>query len=91
MPDTFDLARQQNAINRQLNLGIIFSLVWLFGLGSLISFVLGLRAMHSIGEDDQLRGTGRAWWCVIAGGIGTIFLICLVLAIVLHQLRIGGH
>jgi hypothetical protein len=85
-------SREQHALNRQLWYGVVFSLIWLFGLGSLYSFIQGIRALRTIRESDYpLQGTLRAWWCVVVGGLGTIFLLCLALSIVLYYLGIESR
>ena len=89
MLDANLLARQQYDVNRQLSRGILFSILWFSGIGSLYSFILGIRALGAIrGSNYRLRGRYRAWWCIVTGGLGTIFLLSIVAAIVLYNLGI---
>jgi uncharacterized membrane protein YdcZ (DUF606 family) len=82
--------REQQTINSRLFRGILFSNLWCFGIGSLYSLILGIRVLRAIDDSDyQLRGKYRAWWCVVVGGLGTLFLFCVLLAIVLYYLGIG--
>jgi hypothetical protein len=60
----------QDQIDRSLKWGIVFSIFWLVGLGSLYAFIQGLRARNAIARSEgNLIGTGKAWWCIIAGGV----------------------
>jgi hypothetical protein len=64
----------QDQIDRSLKWGIVFSIFWLVGLGSLYALVQGLRARKAIARSEGiLVGTGKAWWCIIAGGFGVLW------------------
>jgi len=64
----------QREIDSILLRGIIFSLVWLAGIGSAIAIYSGLKAKKMIAQlGPEAKGTGRAWWCIIAGGLGLSF------------------
>jgi hypothetical protein len=78
----------QQQIDALLKKGIVFSIVWLAGIGSLISVLLGVKAKRLIAESDGATGMGRVWWCLIVGGMGiAIWLPIIVLSIVnnLHK------
>ena len=65
--------RLQVRVDSLLRWGIVFSLVWLAGLGSLIAFVLGMRARTLIRRwGGGLIGSRRAWWCLIVGAVGML-------------------
>lgn len=76
----------QNRVDRLLRWGIIFSLLWLMGAGSLIAVLNGVRAKRLI-EDSQglLRGQGRVWWCIVVGGIGLAVWIPLLIVAAVNQ------
>ena len=66
-----DIRLRQYQVDSMLKFGIICSIVWMMGFGSLIAFFYGLRARSIIkSSDGQLVGMGRAKWCIYAGGFG---------------------
>jgi hypothetical protein len=66
-------------VDRILRWGIIFSLLWLVGLGSALAVFNGVRARRLIGASNgQLAGIGRAWWCIIVGGLGLLIWLPIV-------------
>ena len=77
----------QYQINRQLYFGVVFSIVWLFGIGSLYSCIQGVRALQTIRYSEyRLRGSLRAWWCIIVGGLGGVFFIWLAVTFAMYQM-----
>jgi len=72
MPD-IDRVEAQRQIDAVLRRGIIFSIVWLAGIGSVIAIFCGLRAKKLIAQlGTEASGTGRVWWCLIVGGVGLL-------------------
>ncbi len=70
----------QDQIDKTLKWGIVFSIVWLTGLGSLFAIVLGLKARKAINTSGgTLIGTGRVWWCLVVGGLGLAFWLPIIL------------
>ena len=64
----------QHKVDLLLNRGIIFSVLWLGGIGSLIAVISATKAYNIIHEsNDNLTGKGKVWFCFILGGIGIIF------------------
>ncbi|WP_428308206.1 hypothetical protein [Lacipirellula sp.] len=85
MTDTELLAEQQR-ISARLHRGVIFSNVWLCGIGSLYSLIIGIDALRAIRRaDGMLYGKWRAWWCVSVGGLGSLFLVWFALTLTLHM------
>lgn len=77
----------QDQIDRTLKWGIVFSIVWLMGLGSLFAVLSGLKARKAINASGgALVGTGKVWWCLIVGGLGIAFWLALFVAVVLPLL-----
>ena len=70
----------QDQIDKTLKWGIVFSIVWLMGLGSLLAILLGLKARKAINTSGgTLIGTGRVWWCLVVGGLGLAFWLPIIL------------
>jgi len=79
----------QIELNSRLRRGLLFSLLWFCGVGSMYAFVVGVFALRDIRRSSfELEGSGRAWWCVVNGGIGAAFLLWCLLTFVLYQLGI---
>jgi hypothetical protein len=78
----------QPQLNSKLRWAVVFSVVWLFGLGSAFAFTQALRARRYILESNgNLRGTGRVWWCLIVGAIGMVLWLPLLGIIIINQFR----
>lgn len=77
-PDEARRLELQIRVSKMLADGFIFSIVWLAGIGSLLAFLKGLRAMRIIQQSNgALTGKVMAWWCIIFGGLGTILFLIL--------------
>jgi membrane protein YqaA with SNARE-associated domain len=80
----------QQRVNYILRYGIILSIFWLAGIGSLISIILGLKAMNIIKHSNMsVSGLGRARWCIIVGSLGVILCFLIVLALIIPVLLKG--
>ena len=60
----------------------VFSILWLYGLGSLLGFALGLVSLHRIRESGR-RGHALAMAGAWVGAIG--FLVTVTAAIIVYQ------
>jgi hypothetical protein len=68
-----DYKKLQNHVDHLLRRGILFSLLWLAGFGSLYAFINGLRARKLIKQSNGfLKGNGKVWWCLIMGAFGIL-------------------
>jgi len=75
----------QSRVDSLLKRGIVFSIVWLGGIGSLIAVVSGIKARKLINQSDgKLSGMGRVWWCLILGGIGILIWLPIVVIILIN-------
>jgi len=82
----------QTFINKQTRYGIIFSLIWLAGFGSTYAFFCGVRSLKRIkGSEHRLYGKLRAWWCVIVGGLGMLFLLYFIGTFILYSMGFLGN
>ncbi len=78
----------QREINAVLKRGIVFSIVWLAGFGSLIAIMSGLKAKRLIAESKGAAfGIGRVRWCLIVGSIGLAIWIPVIVIAVINNLR----
>jgi len=70
----------------ELKWGIVFSLLWLAGIGSIVALLLGWKAIIAIkASNGTLVGAGRGWWCLIVGGLGLLFWLALVIVGISNQ------
>jgi hypothetical protein len=76
----------QRQVDRMLKWGIVFSLLWLAGIGSIVALLLGWKAITAIkASNGTLVGAGRGWWCLIVGGLGLLFWLPLVIVGISNQ------
>jgi hypothetical protein len=76
----------QSQIYRTLKWGIIFSVLWLGGLGSLLAVIFGFKANKAINASSgTLVGKGRAWWCIVVGGIGVALWFPVLIIGIINQ------
>lgn len=75
----------QYQIDRLLKWGIVSSIFWLAGIGSLFALISGLRAKRAISASDgMLVGSGKALWCIVAGSLGLAFWLPVILTGISH-------
>ncbi|MFA6092322.1 MAG: hypothetical protein WC986_05200 [Elusimicrobiota bacterium] len=71
-----NISEDQLNVNRMLNRGVLFSIIWLAGIGSAIAVAKALKARKLIQESNgKLTGNGKVWWCLIVGGLGLLFWV----------------
>lgn len=64
-----------------INVSPIALVAGYLGLGSLlclpapIALALGILALRDLARTPNRTGKGRAWFAIVAGGIGTVFLV----------------
>ncbi len=76
----------QLELDHLLRRGILFSILWLMGIGSAIAVYSGLKAKRAIGASGGvLQGSRRVWWCLIVGGLGIIIWSPLVVVAIANQ------
>ena len=81
-----DLRLKQYRLDSMLQFGIICSIVWMMGIGSLYAFLCGLRARSIIkASGGQLVGMRRARWCIIVGGIGMAAWLPVLAVVVMRR------
>ena len=84
-----ELAERQSYVNRLLSRGVIFSIFWVFGLGSFYSLYIAWKA-HRLIRDSRglLYGMGSVWFCYILGGIGASLFAGVLTAICINATRV---
>ena len=71
-----------------LGMAFVLAITGILGLGSLIALILSYKALRIIKEaDSRISGRLLAWWCILAGALGTLILPPLTIATILKQLR----
>jgi len=62
-----------------LGLAFVLSITGVYGIGSLVALILGLKALRIIGRtQSRINGRFVAWWCILVGAIGTLIVPPLV-------------
>ncbi len=85
VPSTSHLQLRVDAL---LSRGVIFSIVWLMGIGSAIAVISGLKARRLIVESGgSLKGIGRVWWCLLVGGLGLALWVPVVVVGIFNHTR----
>jgi low affinity Fe/Cu permease len=84
-----EIAELQRYVNRLLSRGVIFSIIWVFGIGSFYSVYLASKAHRIIGESQgRIRGLTSVWWCYINGGIGVVLFTMVLVVMVYNSLQV---
>ena len=79
--------RIQREVNALLKRGIIFSIIWLAGIGSLIAIMSGLKAKRLIAESKGTAlGMVGVWWCLIVGSVGVAVWVPVILIAIINNL-----
>ena len=75
----------QDTVDAMLRRGVIFSIVWLMGIGSAISIFQAFRAMRIINQSNgEIEGMGKVLWCFIVGGLGVLFWGFVMIMVIIN-------
>jgi hypothetical protein len=78
----------QEHVKSLVKWGVVFSIVWLAGIGSLVALVLGSKARNIIKQSNTtIKGMGGVWWCLILGAFGIIIWFPILFIIVINMSR----
>lgn len=71
-----------------LRRGVIFSIVWLMGVGSLIAVIQAFVARKIIQRSHgEIRGSGKVVWCLVVGRLGLLFWGYVLVMVVMSALK----
>jgi hypothetical protein len=86
MPD-IDRVEAQRQIDAVLRRGIIFSFLWLAGIGSIIAILSGLKAKKLIAQlGPEASGMRRVSWCLTVGGLGLLVWGPIIIMSIINNL-----
>jgi len=77
---------QQVKVSRMLGLAFVLSITGIGGIGSLVALILGWRALRIIRlASGRITGRWMAWWCILAGALGTLIITPLTVGAILRS------
>lgn len=77
---------QQVKVSKMLGMAFVLTISPVFGVGSLVALILGLKASRIIqASHGTISGGLMAGWCILAGALGTIVFPILTLAAILKD------
>lgn len=78
----------QVKVSKMLGFAFVLSITGLGGVGSLVAFTLGWKALRAIGKaQEKINGRLLAWWCILVGAIGTLTIPAEVILPILSALK----
>jgi hypothetical protein len=79
---------QEVKVSRMLGLAFVLSITGIGGIGSLVAFILGWRALRIIrAASGRITGRWMAWWCILAGALGALIITPITIALILRSLK----
>jgi len=77
---------QQVKVSKMLGLAFALSITGVGGIGSLVAVILGWRALRIIKTaSGRISGRRMAWWCILAGTLGTLTITPVTVAYILRS------
>jgi hypothetical protein len=78
----------QVKVSRMLGLAFALSITGIGGIGSFVALVLGWKALRNIkAASGMISGRWMAWWCILAGALGTLTITPITVALILRSLK----
>jgi hypothetical protein len=79
---------QQVRVSKMLGMAFVLSITGLLGVGSLIALIHGWKALRIIrASQGRISGRVMAWWCILAGALGTLTIPPFLIALIVKQLK----
>jgi len=79
---------QQVKVSKMLGLAFALSITGIGGIGSLLAFILGWKALRIIKTaSGRISGRWMAWWCILAGALGTLTITPITVGYILRSLK----
>ena len=86
--EAMNQSQLQSQVDAMLRRGVIYSIVWLMGIGSLIAVIQAFRARKIIQQSNgQIRGSGKVVWCLVVGGLGLLFWGYVLVMVIISAAR----
>lgn len=77
----------QVKVSKMLGMAFVLSITSIFGVGSFVALILGWKALRIIqASNPRLSGRVLAWWCILAGALGTLIITPLTIAEIVNRL-----
>ena len=79
------LESYQEQFDKEVRFGLLFSLLWVFGVGSVVGIVMGVRAFLTMMEaarevgrlQEKMVGVWKLWLCFALGVVGLVLAVVL--------------
>ncbi len=77
---------RQVKVSKMLGMAFAFSITGIAGIGSFMALVLGWKALRIIRRsNERINGRLMAWWCILAGALGTLIFPAATIAAILKK------
>ena len=76
----------QTEVNRLLQRGIVFGIIWIMGIGSIIAVTSGIQALQLMKKSGyKLEGKGKAVRCISIGITGILIVITVIVLVMIYR------
>lgn len=76
----------QAEVNRLLQRGIVFGIIWIMGIGSVIAVTSGIQALKLIKTPEfEIKGKSKAIKCISIGITGILIVLCAAVIVLIYR------
>lgn len=76
----------QAEVNRLLQRGIVFGIIFIMGIGSIIAVTSGIQALQLINKSNyKLEGKGKAVRCISIGITGILIVLTAIILVMVYR------